>query len=139
MHGLPRDTGFGRLVQVLIAQHKVSRAIGIQHQKSLFKTGKITHQVLEIAAVLGVAVYHQLLKAAILHALQHLVKALLNGGIGQHYRLSGAVLGRLRHLSQADIILFHLLHLSLFISCVWHTSPGLWEAFFCYSPASSVF
>ena len=53
--------------------------------------------------------YHQLLKAAILHALQHLVKALLNGGIGQHYRLSGAVLGRLRHLGQADIVLFHFL------------------------------
>lgn len=40
-HARPaRDTGFGLLVQVLIAQHKVSSAIGIQHQKSLFKRVK---------------------------------------------------------------------------------------------------
>ena len=98
MHSLPRNAGLGCLVQVLVAQHKAGGAIGIQHQQRLFKTGKIPHQILKIAAVLGVAIHHQLVQAAFLHALQHLIQALLNGGIGQHDRLSRAVLGRLRHL-----------------------------------------
>ena len=44
MHGLPRDTGFGRLVQILIAQHKVSRAVGVQKQQRLIKEGKKSSQ-----------------------------------------------------------------------------------------------
>lgn len=109
MHGLPRDTGFGRLVQILIAQHKVSRAVGVQNQQRLFKAGKISHQVLEITAVFGVTVHHQLLKTAGLHAPQNLVQTFLDSGIRQHDRLSSTVLGRLRHLGQADIVLFHFL------------------------------
>ena len=87
MHGLPRDTGFGRLVQILIAQHKVSRAVGVQNQQRLFKAGKISHQVLEITAVFGVTVHHQLLKTAGLHAPQNLVQTFLDSGIRQHDRL----------------------------------------------------